>query len=65
MKRPIQSKKNKKKPQPIFVIYDDNNQSMTIKGVFNSYKRAFDNLPDFGHAIKEFRLNELDMGTDC
>lgn len=49
----------------VFVIYDDNNSSFAVKGVFDSYKKAFDALPDHGHAIMEFKLNELDNGFHC
>jgi len=49
----------------VFVVYDDNNSSFTVKGVFDSHKKAFDALPDHGHAIMEFKLNELDNGFHC
>jgi hypothetical protein len=49
----------------LYVIYDDNNSSFTVKGVFDTYKKAFNALPDHGHAIMQFKLNQLDNGAEC
>ena len=48
----------------MFVIHDDNNSRFDIVGVFDSYQEAFKLLPDHGHAITEYPLNEISEGKE-